>query len=377
MKIKISILTLIFSFRFFTIFAQTFVGSNFEIELPEDFKFDSMFIYKESNSIEKRDTILFGKDKHLIFKDFFSSKNKSNTNISIFFKNNNYNIIDTLYLVHSGGCGKIKINNYLEYKRTSKFWELSNLFNFEYLYSNYLSFINPTVKKINEKINFITRSNIDSIDILKQKLTKQKFLFLNKNIKNPYVLDIFSNFILNDSEVSYSDAVTFYNNSLKKIIKDNFIIKDIKLRLAAKDISKKINVKAPDFTVKTFDEKLIKSDDFKGSYILLNFWAMWCKPCVEELPILKEIYSNVKNKNIIFLSISLDINKSDANSFLKKNNINWIKAYSNRAILSSFGVNPIPHIFLIDTKGVIIFNSMSNDTNSSSLSKLIKILKII
>jgi thiol-disulfide isomerase/thioredoxin len=63
---------------------------------------------------------------------------------------------------------------------------------------------------------------------------------------------------------------------------------------------------APLFTSKSIEGDLIKLKDLRGKYILLNFWAPWCKPCVEEMPILNRIYQAYNAENIkLIISIAL------------------------------------------------------------------------
>ena len=66
-----------------------------------------------------------------------------------------------------------------------------------------------------------------------------------------------------------------------------------------------IGAKAPDFSLKDYENKNIKLSDFKGKYVLLDFWANWCIPCLEDFPALKEYYQKY-NPGLEIIGISRD-----------------------------------------------------------------------
>ena len=104
--------------------------------------------------------------------------------------------------------------------------------------------------------------------------------------------------------------------------------------------------------------KPIAMADLKGKIVVLDFWATWCGPCVDEMPKMKELYAEYKDKGVEFIGISLD-NPPDGlaklKNFVAKNDIPWPQYYQDKGFLGAFssgwGVNSIPCVFVVDAAG--------------------------
>lgn len=114
----------------------------------------------------------------------------------------------------------------------------------------------------------------------------------------------------------------------------------------------------PNFTLKTPDGKDISLNDFKGKYVLVDFWASWCGPCLREMPNVVKLYKECKGKNFEIFGVSLD-NKKDAwEKAIKANGMKWpqgsdLKGWgSEPARLCN--VSAIPFTVLIDPEGEVI-----------------------
>lgn len=135
---------------------------------------------------------------------------------------------------------------------------------------------------------------------------------------------------------------------------------------------------APDFTQNDVQNKPVKLSDFRGKYVLLDFWASWCGPCRAENPYVVAAYNQFRDKNFTVLSVSLDQpGKKEAwLAAIKKDGLEaWthvsdLKYWSNEVAIL-YGVRGVPTNFLIDPSGKIIARNLRGDKLQEQLAAVI------
>ena len=119
----------------------------------------------------------------------------------------------------------------------------------------------------------------------------------------------------------------------------------------------RVGESAPNFNVKTLDGKSLSLDDFRGKFVLLDFWATWCTPCVAELPNLKAVHETYRNDHAFaIVSLSLDETTDVLARFVKHHKLPWLQAIigPESPVVTAFGATAIPATFLIGPDGRII-----------------------
>ena len=137
-----------------------------------------------------------------------------------------------------------------------------------------------------------------------------------------------------------------------------------------------LNAMAPNFTAKNEKGKDISLSDFRGKYVLVDFWASWCGPCRRENPAVVAAYKAFKNKNFTILGVSLDKEQAAWEKAIKDDNLDWTQVSDlkgwNSAPAALYGVRSIPSNFLIDPEGRIIAMNLRGESLEKKLSEVLK-----
>ena len=113
---------------------------------------------------------------------------------------------------------------------------------------------------------------------------------------------------------------------------------------------------ASDFTLKNLDGQEVSLQQFRGKYLLINFWATWCGPCKIEMPSLEKLYRQFKSDNFDMLGISNDMfGERVVRPYVKAKNITFPMLLDQKMVVSrQYGIVSLPTTILIDPEGTII-----------------------
>ena len=114
---------------------------------------------------------------------------------------------------------------------------------------------------------------------------------------------------------------------------------------------------APDFTLPNLDGQSVSLSQFKGQVVLLDFWASWCVPCINDLPYLRKVKEKTADWPVVFLNISLDADEAAWKEAIDKHEIKGVHVRAdgwNAEVAKTYQVEGIPSYYLVDSQGLIV-----------------------
>jgi peroxiredoxin len=132
----------------------------------------------------------------------------------------------------------------------------------------------------------------------------------------------------------------------------------------------------PAFAEQDLDGKPLSLANYKGKIVLVDFWATWCGPCVNELPNVIAAYEKFHGKGFEIVGISLDQQRDKLTEFIKENKVTWAQYFDGQGwqnkLAQQYGINSIPATFLVDGDGKIIAKNLRGEALSAKLATLLK-----
>ncbi|TXH21814.1 MAG: AhpC/TSA family protein [Chitinophagaceae bacterium] len=177
---------------------------------------------------------------------------------------------------------------------------------------------------------------------------------------------------INQMGISYESLKDVYA-SIDDVLKKTPIGVSVAKGLAKRSVTA-IGAKAADFTVASLDGKNVSLADYKGRYVLLDFWSSNCVPCRRENPNIIKNYNKFKSEKFEIIGVSVDTDREAWKKAIEKDKLPWIQLSDLKGwkseVAVKYNVNALPANFLIDPDGNIIAKNLKGKELQSYLSKL-------
>jgi len=111
---------------------------------------------------------------------------------------------------------------------------------------------------------------------------------------------------------------------------------------------------APDFTLKSLEGTNLRLDEYKGQVVLINFWASWCGPCRQELPLLDRINERYRDAGFAVLGVNVEGTMGPASDMAKKAGVNFpVLVDENQRVSEMYDLEAMPTSVVVDRDGVV------------------------
>ena len=246
-------------------------------------------------------------------------------------------------------------------------------------FEQFRNVFNPLVGELNATAAQINKAGSEA----ESKKLMAKYDSLNKRINNEVSQFVsakpssfVSPFLLYITAQLLDDPMTLEQryNSLSENVRTSMIGKSLSEFIAYNKVGA-VGTDALDFTQEDTSGKPVSLSSFKGKYVLVDFWASWCKPCRMENPNVVKAFNKFNNKNFTVFGVSLDREKDPWLKAIEKDGLAWtqvsdLKFWENSAA-QLYHVQGIPQNFLIDPNGKIIAKNLRGADLEAKLCELL------
>ncbi|MFZ9045706.1 MAG: TlpA family protein disulfide reductase [Cyclobacteriaceae bacterium] len=250
--------------------------------------------------------------------------------------------------------------------------------------ANFMQSLDSTARKMNSDVQLLNqealqaRSSGNSLEL--QDITEQYYYLMgrhNENMKQiirdayPTLTSLYGlEYLEFEQEFAFADSIVslFRSDYASHPLASTYIERVDAMRALA------IGSEAPEINLPDPDGKLLALSSLRGKYVLIDFWAAWCRPCRMENPNVVRMYEKYKNEKFEILGVSLDRTKDAWLNAIEDDGLTWKHVsdlqYFNSEAARSYQINAIPATYLIDPKGKIIDKNLRGPSLEAKLKEI-------
>ena len=115
-----------------------------------------------------------------------------------------------------------------------------------------------------------------------------------------------------------------------------------------------LSEEAPDFTLKTLDGSNLRLEEYRGQVVLINFWASWCGPCRQEMPILDRLHQRYEDTGFAVLGVNVEGEAAPAQKIVDKTNVTFpVLIDEGQAVSELYDLEAMPSTVVVDRNGLV------------------------
>lgn len=231
----------------------------------------------------------------------------------------------------------------------------------------FLEYYQSNINRIAED-DSINREAFAKADMILERKTE----YVKQSAGTYFDFWVFSREIVYNNLISSDSLLHLYYSKFPKKFRDSYEGKRAVRIIKGRNIKK--GQRAINFEARDIYGQIHRLSDFKGKFLLINFWASWCGPCIEELPTINKIHEQFDQQKLEILFFTCDTDEKKFQGAVQKYGIDWgDHFYASPELVEDFGAQALPKLYLIDPEGLFLY-TRDEENDGKELKKLREIL---